>query len=115
MSERPVFRSLKDLQADLDDPPEVEPGTNAGGAAIPTRRYRPPKAPPPPNAAAVEENRKRKINQARRAAALQAQKLSVAKIGLRMAIEDGRVDSEGQPRPYDQRTVRRWLAAARNC
>jgi hypothetical protein len=44
-----------------------------------------------------------------RAAVLTATGMSAARVGVRMAVEDGRPS-----RPYLIRTVRKWLAAAKN-
>lgn len=58
---------------------------------------------------AVEANRALGACQAARAILLSDQGLSAPVIGIRMALEDGRpVD-----KPYSERQVRKWLAAAK--
>lgn len=61
--------------------------------------------------AATEARRARKQSRATRAIALKAQGLSVSKIALRMATEDGRKDDDGTVEAYPTRTVERWLSA----
>jgi hypothetical protein len=68
-------------------------------------------ASPRPFEAARAEKSRRSLSRAERAAALDARGLSAPRIGMRMAIEDARVDTEGQVRPYSERQVRRWRQA----
>ncbi|MEP6470107.1 MAG: hypothetical protein ABJC24_10080 [Chloroflexota bacterium] len=61
--------------------------------------------------AATHARRARKERQATRAHALRDEGLSVSRIALRMATEDGRQASDRTVEPYPNRTIERWLSS----
>jgi hypothetical protein len=73
-------------------------------------------ASPRPFAAARGAKSRRSDSRAERALDLHGRGLSATRIGMRMAIEDGRVypageGAAGRVRAYSERQVRRWLGA----